>query len=72
LAIVSGIDGPERQVFGHPFDEPQRQARCAVLSRRRVWPRRHVELERMHEFVSDHVVGIRQRTAKLRCAMMAE
>ena len=58
------IDRPQRQVLGHAFDEPQGKALGAVLSGRRVRVCGDVELEGVHELVSDDVVGIGEGTAE--------
>ena len=56
----------DREVFGHAFDEPKRQpqrrrdgrlAECLALTR-------HVELKRVDHLVTQHVVGLSQRTSE--------
>ena len=58
-----GVDGAHRQVLGHAFHEPQRVAHdrryaghygAAALAR-------DVELERVHQLVTQHVVGLGER-----------
>ena len=57
------VDGSDREVFGHPLDEPQREPDGAG----HVQPRasrplpRHVELEGVHEFVAEQVIGLVER-----------
>ena len=58
------VHGPDRQVLGHPLDEPQRQTIGAGPSGRVIRSRRHVELKRMHELVADHVVRVGERTGE--------
>ncbi len=59
-----GVDGTEREVLGHPLDEPQRvgqdPGRLAGV-RARIGAG-HVELERVDELVPEHVVGIGERS----------
>ena len=58
------IDRTERQVLRHAFDEPERQAFGPVLPGCGVRVRRHVELERVHQLVADHVIGVGERAAE--------
>ena len=58
------IDWPQREVLGHALDEPQRDLRGAVLARRRVGVRRHVELEGVDELVAEDVIGVGERSAE--------
>ena len=60
------IERTERQVLRHALDEPERQPLCArepaapaALARRR-----DVELERVDQFMSDHVIGVGERPAE--------
>jgi hypothetical protein len=57
------IDRPQRKIFGHPFNEPERQlldpARPAV--RAAADSIRHVVLERVHQLVTDHVIRFSHR-----------
>jgi hypothetical protein len=61
------IIGADREVLGHALHEPQRHAKRAVGSSR------DVELERVHDLVPEHVVGVgkagrkRQHDAPLAC-----
>ena len=57
------VDRTDRQVLGHAFDEPQRETMGAGFTGRRVGPGGDVELERVHELVADHVIGVGERTA---------
>ena len=58
------IDRADREVLGHPFDEPERQALGAVLARLPVGTRRDVVLKRVDELVADDVVGVADRSAE--------
>ena len=57
-----GVDSPKRQIFGHAFDEPQRQTVKRGLLPVAHERAAHVELKRMHQFVADHVIGIGDRS----------
>ena len=60
------VDGTDRQVLGHAFNEPQRQR----LQARSNWPAlqidlpRHVVLKGVHQLVTDDVVGLGQPARK--------
>ncbi len=53
-----GIRRSTRQVFGHPFDEPQRLPRAAAVAAR------DVELERVDDLVSEYAIGLGHRRRK--------
>ncbi len=57
------IDRTDRQVLGHPFDEPERQRQGARRVAAHVRPG-DVVLERVHQFVPDYVIGGRNRTGQ--------
>ena len=57
------VDRTNREVLGHPLDEPERQPVGAGFPWRAVGPRGDVELERVHQLVADHVVGVGERSA---------
>ena len=59
IAVLASI-GSERQVLGHAFDEPERQ-RLQARSYRpplHVGLPGHVVLERVHQLVPQHVIGL--------------
>ena len=57
-----GIDRANGKVFGHAFDEPQRQLGAGVRSLlRRRGAHDDVELKRVDELVADDVVGVGER-----------
>ena len=60
------IDRADREVLGHPLDEPQRQPRRAGLDepRSRSAVAGDVELEGVHQLVPDHVVGLPERAGE--------
>ena len=49
----------QREVFGHAFDEPERQAERAAVP-----ASEHVELERVDQLVTENVVRLRERTGR--------
>ena len=58
-----GIDVTDRQIFGHALDEPQRQLLECRAARVIGLAPGDVVLERMHELVTEDVVGFREDPA---------
>ncbi len=60
------VDRPDRQVLRHPLDEPQRrdQRRRHTGHEHAASRAGHVELERVHQLVAQHVVGLGQRAGE--------
>jgi len=55
------VDGTERQVFRHAFDEPQRQARGRGNGREPTPPLpRDVVLKGVHQLVAEHMIRLRE------------
>ena len=55
------VHGAEREVLGHPLDEPQREARSAGHAEAALTLPGDVELEGVNQLVADHVVRFSER-----------